>query len=64
MENVEVIIIGGGVHGASLAFHLAEKGLKPVVLERKTLAIGSTGRSSGLVRMHYDLAQESQLAWL
>jgi sarcosine oxidase subunit beta len=28
------------------------------------MAIGATGRSSGLVRMHYDLAQESQLAWL
>lgn len=64
MKNAEVIIIGGGVHGASLAFHLAEKGLKPVVLERKTLAMGATGRSSGLVRMHYDLEQESRLAWL
>lgn len=64
MKNAEVVIIGGGVHGASLAFHLAEKGIKPVVLERKTLAMGATGRSSGLVRMHYDLEQESRLAWL
>jgi sarcosine oxidase subunit beta len=64
MKSFDAILIGGGVHGASLAFHLAEKGVKAVVLERKTLAMGATGRSSGLVRMHYDLEQESRLAWL
>jgi sarcosine oxidase subunit beta len=54
MSNTfDVIIIGGGVHGASLAFHLAERGVKPVVLEKRFIAAGATGRSSGLVRMHY-----------
>jgi len=51
------------VHGASLAFHLAQRGLKSVVLERRFIASGATGRSSGLVRMHYDLEPESRLAW-
>jgi len=60
----DVIIIGGGVHGSSLAFHLAEKGIKSTVLEKGVLAAGATGRSSGLVRMHYDLELESRLAWL
>ena len=60
----DVIIIGGGIHGASLAFHLAQKGVKSLVLEKKFLAAGATGRSSGLVRMHYDLKLESQLAWI
>jgi sarcosine oxidase, subunit beta len=60
----DAIIIGGGVHGTSLAFHLAERGLKPVVLERRFLGAGATGRSSGLVRMHYDLEPESRLAWV
>jgi sarcosine oxidase subunit beta len=59
----DVIIIGGGIHGASLAFHLSQRGVKPIVLERKFLASGATGRSSGLVRMHYDLEPESRLAW-
>lgn len=59
----DVIIIGGGIHGASLAFHLVKKGMKPVVLERKFIAAGATGRSSGLVRMHYDFEPESILAW-
>jgi sarcosine oxidase subunit beta len=62
-ETADAIIIGGGVHGASLAFHLARRGLKPIVLERRFLAAEATGRSSGLVRMHYDLETESRLAW-
>jgi sarcosine oxidase subunit beta len=62
--QADVIIIGGGVHGSSLAFHLAEKGVRSVVLEKSVLAAGATGRSSGLVRMHYDLELESRLAWL
>lgn len=62
-ETFDAIIIGGGVHGASLAFHLAQRNVKAVVLERKFIASGATGRSSGLVRMHYDLEPESRLAW-
>jgi sarcosine oxidase subunit beta len=62
-ETADAIIIGGGIHGASLAFHLTRRGLKPLVLERRFVAGGATGRSSGLVRMHYDLEPESALAW-
>ena len=62
-HTADVIIIGGGVHGASLAFHLAQRGVKPLVLEKKFVAAGATGRSSGLVRMHYDLRLESELVW-
>jgi len=63
-DTSSVIIIGGGIHGSSLAFHLAEKGVRSIVLEKGVLAAGATGRSSGLVRMHYDLELESRLAWL
>ena len=62
--TADAIIIGGGIHGASLAFHLGERGLKALVLEKNVLASGATGRSSGLVRMHYDLEPESRLAWV
>ena len=62
-ETFDVIVIGAGVHGASTAFHLAERGAKVLVLERAAAASGATGRSSGLVRMHYDLKAESALAW-
>jgi glycine/D-amino acid oxidase-like deaminating enzyme len=62
-ETADVVVIGAGVHGASTAFHLAERGARVILLERATAASGATGRSSGLVRMHYDLAAESALAW-
>ncbi len=62
-QNFDAIIIGAGVMGASIAFHLAERGLKTAILERNVIASGATGHSSGLVRMHYDLAAESELTF-
>jgi sarcosine oxidase, subunit beta len=50
----DVVIVGGGVHGASLAYHLARKKAGQVVLvEKKFLASGPTGRSTALVRRFY-----------
>jgi len=62
-QNYDTIVIGAGVMGASIAFHLAERGLKVAILDRKNVASGATGHSSGLVRMHYDLAAESELTF-
>ena len=62
-QTYDAIVIGAGVMGASIAFHLAERGLKVAMLERKVAASGATGHSSGLVRMHYDLATESELTF-
>ncbi len=64
VETADAIVIGAGIHGASLAFHLASAGCKVVVLERSTAAGGATGRSSGLVRMHYDVEADARLAWV
>jgi sarcosine oxidase subunit beta len=63
-EHADAVIVGAGIHGASLAFHLAEAGVRPLVVERGTAAGGATGRSSGLVRMHYDVPEDAKLAWL
>jgi sarcosine oxidase subunit beta len=53
-RTAEVVIVGGGVHGASLAFHLARKKAGRVVLiEKKFIASGPTGRSTALVRRFY-----------
>jgi sarcosine oxidase subunit beta len=63
-NTADVIIIGGGVQGASLAFHLAKRGTKVIILEKQFIGAGATGRSSGLVRMHYDTEVDSRLAWV
>jgi sarcosine oxidase subunit beta len=62
-ETADVIVVGAGVQGASLAFHLARRGARVIVLERGSVGGAATGRSSGFVRMHYDLESESRLAW-
>ena len=62
-DTCDVIIIGGGIAGVSTAFHLTERDCQVAVLERACVAAAATGRSSGLVRMHYDLEAESRLAW-
>jgi sarcosine oxidase subunit beta len=62
-QTFDAIVIGAGVMGASIAFHLVERGLKVAILERNVTASGATGHSSGLVRMHYDLAAESELTF-
>jgi sarcosine oxidase, subunit beta len=53
MQGYEVAIIGGGIHGASAAFHLARAGARVVVMERLTPAGGPTGLSSGVCRAYY-----------
>ena len=61
-RHAEVVIIGGGVTGASIAFHLAASGLRDVlVLERHSLASGGTGRSVGIVRQLYPTEATSRM---
>ena len=61
-RHAEVVIIGGGVTGASIALHLAASGLRDVlVLERHSLASGGTGRSVGIVRQLYPTEATSRM---
>jgi sarcosine oxidase subunit beta len=53
-DRASVVVIGGGVMGTSIAFHLAEGGVPDVVLlERDQLASGSTSRAAGGVRAQF-----------
>lgn len=54
-KNAEVVIIGGGVMGASTAYHLAESGMKDIILlDRETqFGLGATGRCAGGVRYQF-----------
>jgi sarcosine oxidase subunit beta len=68
--TVEVAIVGAGVTGLSIAFHLRERGVGPVVLlERSGIGAGASGVQPGGVRRqwatreHCLLAQESYAFW-
>lgn len=56
MKKAEIIIIGGGVVGASVAYHLTTRGAKDVlILERETAqGFGSTGKATGGVRAQFE----------
>lgn len=62
VRTAEAIVVGGGVNGASTAFHLAERGVRTILLDRGEIAGASTGKSGGLVRMHYTNPYEARLA--
>ncbi len=55
VDTRDVIIIGGGLVGLSVAYHLAEKGVQRIeVLERESMwARGSSSRSAGGVRLEF-----------
>jgi glycine/D-amino acid oxidase-like deaminating enzyme len=48
-ETADAVIIGGGCMGASIALHLARRGLRPILLEKNTLASGPTGKSTAVL---------------
>lgn len=51
---MHVGIVGGGVHGAAVAYYLRRRGADRVTLfEAGSIAGGATGRSAGIVRFHY-----------
>jgi sarcosine oxidase, subunit beta len=53
-DAAEVVVVGGGVMGTSIAFHLAEAGVKDVLLlEMNELGSGSTCKAAGGVRANF-----------
>ncbi|RLB31564.1 MAG: FAD-binding oxidoreductase [Deltaproteobacteria bacterium] len=66
-RNAEVVIIGGGVIGASILYHLSKRKIKAVAVEKNELASGSSGACDGLIFLqskkpgpHLQLALESK----
>ena len=66
-KTADVLIIGAGVIGASIAFHLTRHGIKPLLIEKSDPAAGSSGACDGLVflqskkpGLHLKIALESR----
>jgi glycine/D-amino acid oxidase-like deaminating enzyme len=62
-QTADVVVVGGGVNGISIAYALASRGVRVVLVEKGALAGGASGRSSALVRMHYTNEWDARLAW-
>jgi sarcosine oxidase subunit beta len=63
--SAEVVIIGGGIIGVSIAYYLAKKGARKVVLlERGTIGEGSTGKCVGGIRTQFSTQINIQFSLL
>jgi sarcosine oxidase subunit beta len=58
----DVVIIGGGVNGCSLAYQLAKKDKKVVLLEKSYLCSGATGRCGAGIRQQWSTKENAELA--
>jgi sarcosine oxidase subunit beta len=61
-DGASVVVVGGGVVGCSIAFHLAERGVDVLLLERGTVCSGMSARSGAVIRTHYTNAPEARMA--
>lgn len=63
MKNkADVVIIGGGVNGCSLAYNLAKKGMDVVLVERNYLSSGATGACGAGIRQQWSTKENASLA--
>ena len=64
MSTAEAVIVGGGVMGCSILYNLAARGMTDtLLLEQNVLASGSTGKTQGILRMHYSNEVTTRMAW-
>src|SRR4029077_8264299 len=52
-RTANVVVIGGGVTGTSIAFHLAQRGANPILLEQGAIGDGIPGTSGAIIRQHH-----------
>ncbi|HEU4552805.1 MAG TPA: TIGR03364 family FAD-dependent oxidoreductase, partial [Chitinophaga sp.] len=70
MKHADVAVIGAGIAGLAMAYHLARQGNKVVLFERNSRALGASIRNFGLVwpigqqaGLHYSRAMASRRIW-
>jgi glycine/D-amino acid oxidase-like deaminating enzyme len=62
-RTADIVIIGAGAVGASIAYHLARRGVRDVVvLERETVGAGSTSKAAGGIRVQFGTRVEVEFS--
>src|SRR5215471_12720531 len=62
-RTCDILIIGGGVMGTSIAYHLAHRAAGSVVLlEKAFIGAGSSGKSGAIIRQHYSQRLTASMA--
>lgn len=61
-SKADVVIVGGGVNGCSIAYNLAKKGLDVVLVEKSYLASGATGACGAGIRQQWSTRENASLA--
>jgi len=61
-NKADVVVVGGGINGCSLAYQLAKRGVDVVLLEREYLTSGATGRSGAGIRQQWSTRGNTELA--
>jgi len=62
VDRSEVVVVGAGITGLSVALHLAEAGVRPLVVEREGVAAGASGVQPGGMRQQWSTPLNCELA--
>lgn len=62
IRKADVVIIGGGINGCSLAYNLAKRGIKVALFEKKYLSSGATGACGAGIRQQWSTKENTWLA--
>ncbi|MEM9603062.1 MAG: FAD-dependent oxidoreductase [Pseudomonadota bacterium] len=60
-DHAPVVIVGGGIIGVSILYHLAQRGVSAMLLERKKLGSGTTWHAAGIVGQLRDSSAQTEL---
>ena len=62
-NSIRICIIGGGIIGASIAFHLSEAGCSNItIVERTNIACGASGRAGGFLAKNWRSGAEGKFS--
>jgi len=61
-RQADVVVVGGGVNGCAIGYHLAKAGFDVVIVERKYLASGATGSCGAGIRQQWSTLENTELA--